>query len=218
MTKNYSTLFNGMAKKIPTYEIALDGLDSPNPAVNFVALVDFPAIEKGWMMFGKQNSSSQFKFDATQKERRIITGALMITDTPIYRNTTERGEFNVIFRKEHTETILKKFAKGNNYNNINYMHESNMDLKGIYLIELFMVDKARGIKTPSLFDEAPDGSIFASYYVENDFLWNEHIMKGNLTGFSIECFMDVLFSSDKFASSDPLLAALEELKKFQVTK
>jgi len=202
------------AKKIPTYEIEINGLDSTNPAVNFVALVDFPAIERGWMMFGK-GGKYDFKIDPLQKERRIITGAMMLTDTPIYRNTPERGEFNVVFRKKHTETILKKFAKGNNYNNINYMHNPEMDLKGIYMIELFMVDEERGIKTPSLFEKAPDGSLFASYYVENDFLWNEHIMKGNLTGFSVECFMDVLFASDRFESQhDPVSEALGRFKKF----
>jgi len=202
-----------MAKKIETYEIEIEGLDSPNPAMNFVGLVDFPAIEKGWMMFGK-GGKYDFKVDPAQKERRIITGALMLTDTPIYRNTPERGEFNVVFRKKHTETILKKFAKGNNYNNVNYMHQAETDLKGIYLIELFMIDKERGIKTPALFDEAPDGSIFASYYVENDHLWNEHIMKGNLTGFSIECFMDVLFpeTQSKF-STDPMEIAFAEAEK-----
>lgn len=245
-----------MGKKIPTYEISVDGVDSPNPAVNFVALVDFPAIEKGFMMFSKhamkvsvkegeskddylkrcipaeinnghaqdqavamcssiydnkQNYKSKFGFkvDPAQKERRIITGPLMLTDTPIYRYTEERGEFNVIFRKDQTETILKKFAKQGIYNNVNLMHTQELQPSGIYMLELFMIDKQRGIKTPSMFDEAPDGSIFASYYVENDTLWNEYIMKGRYTGFSVECFMDVLFSSQK----DPLESAFTEMAK-----
>jgi len=189
-----------MAKKIPTFEVQIYGIDSPNPAVNFVALVDFPAIERGWMMFSNDKKKNwNFKVDESQKERRLISGFLMLTDTPIYRQTPERGEFNVIFRKDQIETIMKKFGKGNYYNNVNMMHVDMLEPNGIYMVESFMVDKSRGISTPSLFDEAPDGSWFASYYVENDVLWNEYIMKGKFTGFSVECFMDVLFSSQNFS-------------------
>jgi hypothetical protein len=199
-------------KNIPTYEIAIDDVYSENPAVNYIALVDYPAIEKSWMMFGKQNSPFVFKTTPQNKERRIITGALMIADLPIYRNTLDRGEFNLVFRKEQIETIVKKFAKGNYYNNVNLMHMNELNAQGIYMIESFIIDKSRGIKTPSLFEDAPDGSWFASYYVEDDNLWNEYIMKGRFTGFSVECFMDILFAPKQDNLDASLLSMAKQIK------
>jgi hypothetical protein len=199
-------------KNIPTYEIAIDDVFSKNPAVNYIALVDLPAIEKGWMMFGKQDSPFVFKTTPQNKERRIITGALMIADLPIYRNTKDRGEFNVVFRKDQIETIVKKFAKGNYYNNVNLMHTSELEAQGIYMIESFIIDKERGITTPSLFETAPDGSWFVSYYVENDILWNEYIMKGRFTGFSVECFMDILFAPKEDKLQASLLSMAQAFK------
>lgn len=186
--------------KIPTYEIEINGLDSDAPVVNKVAFVTSPAIEVGWMAFADDKKKYDFK---AIPERRIITGPIIITDLPIYRNTPEEGEFNVVFRKEQSEIILKKFAKGRHYNDLNKQHVAELSLEGAHMIELMMVDSERGIQTPALFDKAPNGSIFMSFWIEDDTLWNEYIMKGRFTGFSIECFMNVLF--DKKADKEESL-------------
>ena len=86
------------AKKLPTYEVLIGDPTEDNTAVDFVALVDDPAIMKGWMKFSEQ---SPYKFEVTNTERRIITGPLMIADLPIYRRDDERGEYNVVFRKDN---------------------------------------------------------------------------------------------------------------------
>ncbi len=196
--------------KIPTYEIEINGLDSDAPVVNRVAFVTSPAIEVGWMAFS--NQKEKFEFKVAHEARRIITGPMIITDLPIYRNTPEDGEFNVVFRKEQSEIILKKFAKGRHYNDLNKQHVEELSLQGVHMIELMMVDSERGIKTPSLFSDAPDGSIFVSYWIEDDTLWNEYIMKGRFTGFSVECFMNVLFSSEK-PQDNSLEHAFSEMAK-----
>lgn len=185
-------------------------------AVDFVAVVDEPAIQQGWMKFsaikckkcpecgkeckncGKPFSSArkEFRFEVADKERRIITGPLMIADLPIYRRNDELGEFMVVFRKAEIEKIVKKFAKGNFFNNVNKMHDDSNRPGGIYLMESMLIDKSRGILTPALFDEAPDGSWFASYYVENDELWKE-IKAGTFKGFSVQGFFDMAMGKQK---------------------
>ncbi len=59
-----------MEKKLPIYTMILNESEEES-GVNYVALVDEPAIERNWFAFNKQMS---FKADV---ERKIITGALM---------------------------------------------------------------------------------------------------------------------------------------------
>jgi hypothetical protein len=199
-----------MAGKLPIYELKVSGINDPMPAVNFVATVDQPAIEQGWMKFGEKKPIA---FKTADVERRIITGPLMIADLPIYRRDEELGEHNVIFRKDTIELIVKKFAKAGYYNNVNMMHQKELIPGGIYMIESMIIDKARGVNTPSLFDKAPDGSWFASYYVENDTLWNDYIMKGIFTGFSVEGFFKTEFSTQKPVTVDEMTEWFTWLQK-----
>ena len=66
------------------------------------------------------------------------------------------------------------------------MHENTVE--GVYLIESFIIDKTRGIKTPDGFDRLSEGSWFGSFKVENDEIWNNFIKTGEFNGFSVEGF------------------------------
>jgi len=171
-------------KKLKVYELVISDLPDES-GVDYVAMVDDPAIEDHgkWIMFEKQ---TQFVFKATEPDKQIISGFIMLADTPIYRRDEVRGEYYVSFPKSTNEAILKKFAKNNYFNNVNIMHDETAKVPGVYMIELFMIDSARGVNTPNGFDKAPDGSIYASYYVENKKIWDEFIKTGIFKGFSVE--------------------------------
>ena len=172
-----------MKKKLPIYELIVND-KTPDSGVDYVAMVDDPAIEERglWMMFDKQK---QFVF-AAEPDKRIVSGFLMVADMPIYRRDDARGEYLVVFSKETIQSIVKKLAKNNYFNNVNVMHQKELKVEGVYMIESFMVDKARGLDTPKGFEKAPDGSWFASYYVENQKFWDEYLKTGILQGFSVE--------------------------------
>lgn len=172
-----------MKKKLITYELDINSDTSAESGVDYVALVDDPAIQENWMAFTEHKS---FEFKVSSPERRIITGAAMIADMPIYRKDDVRGEYNVVFRKPVIEKIVKKWAKMNRFNNVNMMHDDEYKTDGVYCIESFIVDASRGITTPKIFDKAPDGSWFLSYYIENDMVWNEFVKTGIFKGFSVE--------------------------------
>jgi hypothetical protein len=172
-----------MENKLPVYELEIS--DDENKAVNFVALVDNPAIERNFFAF-----NNQFKFVA-DKERRIITGALMTADLPIYRRNDKMGEFYVIFRKEQIEKIVQKFfAKGFN-NNVNEMHNPAKVVDGVVMFESFISDKQRGVLAPKGFEDMPEGSWFGSYFVENEEVWNK-VKEGTFQGFSVEGDFDIV--------------------------
>ena len=171
-----------MKSKLPIYKMTIN--DDDDSGVDYVALVDNPAIEVDWFAF---NSHSQFK--SIDKERRIITGALMIADLPIYRKTEEMGEFMVMFDVPTIEQIVQKFFKGKKTNNVNEMHDT--PLEGVYMFESFITDKSRGIEAPKGFSKIPYGSWFGSYKVDNLDIWNNFIKTGEFKGFSVEGLFDL---------------------------
>jgi hypothetical protein len=72
-------------KKLPVYKMFVG--DDDESTVSFVALVDSPATERNWFAF--KSNKAMFKMD---EQRKIITGALMVADLPIYRRNDTQGE------------------------------------------------------------------------------------------------------------------------------
>lgn len=172
-------------KQFPIYRLVIKDEDD-NMGVNFVALVDEPAIESNFFAF-----SDQLRFIA-DKERRIITGALMIADLPIYRRNEKMGEFYVVFDKIQIEKIVQRFMKKGYHDNVNKMHDGSQVVDGVFMYESFITDSQRGILAPKNFNNIPDGSWFGSYKVENDEIWNEFIKTGEFKGFSVEGLFDMI--------------------------
>lgn len=124
-------------------------------------------------------------FVIQDEEQRIISGPLMLADTPIYRNDAIRGEYYVVFSADTIKQIAQKFFKKGYQNNVNLMHNSGDVQEGLTMFESWIVDKKRGIQPMVGFEDVPDGSWFGSYKVENDEAWNK-IKKGEVLGFSVE--------------------------------
>ena len=169
-----------MDRKLPIYTLILNE-DEENGGLEAVALVDAPAIERNWFAF---NEEKPFSFKADE-ERRIITGALMIADLPIYRKSKEMGEFYVVFDKQQIELMVQKYFKLGMVNNVNEMHDPNKKVEGVTMFESFIVDSQRGVKPPNGFEGIPEGSWFGSYKVDNEEIWNK-VKSGEFLGFSVE--------------------------------
>ena len=171
-----------MKPKLPIYKMTIN--NEGESGVDFVALVDVPAIEVDWFAFAKEE-----RFKTIDPQRRIITGALMLADTPIYRRNEKMGEFMVVFDKPTIEQIVQKFFKQNKTNNVNEMHDT--PIEGVYMYESFIIDKSRGISAPKGFNKIPDGSWFGSYKVDNTDVWENFIKTGEFKGFSVEGLFDM---------------------------
>jgi len=131
----------------------------------------------------EQIDSKKFKFSAN-KEKRIISGALMVSDLLIYRKD-EQGEYYGLFTAEDIYNIRNKFFKNNNTKSVNEMHDPNKMVDGVYMIESFIIDSKRGINAPDGL-KLTDGSWFGSYKVDNEEIWNDFIKTGEFKGFSVE--------------------------------
>lgn len=174
-----------MDRKLPIYTLVLKEDDNGESGVDYVALVDEPAIERNWFAFSKQFN---FKADA---ERKIITGCLMVADLPIYRRSEKMGEFYVVFDKAQIELMVQRFMKMGFQSNVNEMHDPTKVVSGVAMFESFIVDSQRGIKPPSGFENITEGSWFGSYKVDNEEIWAK-VKDGSFMGFSVEGMFDLV--------------------------
>lgn len=194
--------------ELPLYKLVIN--EDDETGVTAVALVDKPAIEVNWMAFNEQKP---FKFETVNAEKRIIAGALMLADTPIYRRTEAKGEFNVIFEKPTIEQIVTKYHKNSFEKNVNPMHESMMILPDIFMISDFIINRDMGYMPPKGFENLPDGSWFGQFKVNNDLVWNDYIKTGIFQGFSVEGFFDEVPANtpNQVMSDEEFNALLEAL-------
>lgn len=178
-----------MNKSLPFYKLKIKTSEEHDTQVDFIALVDKPAIEIDWQKF-----SQQHKF-AADAERRLVMSPFMVADMPIYRRDETRGEFYVMFDKETIYEIVQKFFKKGFVNNFNAMHNDPAflakhklpeKLDGVYLIESFIVDSSRGVAAPKAFEGISEGSWLGTVKIDNDVIWNDFVKTNTLKAFSIE--------------------------------
>ena len=168
-------------QKIKLVELVIDD----DEGVEFVSIVDDPAIESDFLAFKKED----YKFKIQNKEKRIVSGYFMIADLPMMRMRNDTV-FYCVFRRHTIEKIVNKFMKEGLTNQTNLMHESTA--KGVYIIESLIIDSERGVSAPDGFEKVPNGSWWGSMRVENDEVW-QSVLNGTFKGFSVEG----IFSSSK---------------------
>jgi hypothetical protein len=175
-----------MNKELPIYKLVIK--DDDKSGVDFIAMVDKPAIEMTWQMF--ENKKQLFKVDS---DRQIISGALMVADLPIYRRDDQKGEYYVVFDAPMIEKIQHKFMANGFTKNFNMMHNPNEVTRVATLFNSFIIDSKMGIKTPEGYDELTDGSWFGSVKISDTEFWNQFIKTGKFQGFSVEGFFETVY-------------------------
>lgn len=166
---------------LPVYKMDIVTDENSDLEVDWIALVDKPAIEKNFMAFNEHEQKMAF---AIQEDEQIITGALMLADKPIYRND-ENGEYYVVFGKDTIKKIAQKFFTKGYQSNVNLMHDSGQRLDGLTMFESWITDEKRGVKAMKGFEDVPEGSWFGSFKVNNPDVW-QMVKEGKVKGFSVE--------------------------------
>ena len=180
----------GMSE-LPVFELLIsDDLDS-DLEVNMVSFVDKPAIEKNFLAFNEH-----LCFAIESEEQRIVSGALILADTKIFRRDPDGGEYYVTFPKETIKKLVLKFFKKGFQTNVNIMHTQGAIMQGVTMFESWIIDKERGIMPMKGFENVTDGSWFGSFKVENDEVW-EMIKSGEVKGFSVEGMFNYSVSKDE---------------------
>ena len=165
---------------LPIYLLDISEDMNDDAEVDYVALVDRPAIQKNWNAFKNQQ-----RFEVVSEDKRIISGPLMLADMPIFRSDATYGDYYVVFSKDTIFKIAQKFFKKGFQSNVNLMHNSNAAFEGVTLFESFISDPSRGIMPMKGFEDAPEGSWFGSMIVDNEDAWQK-VKNGEIMGFSVE--------------------------------
>lgn len=163
------------------YKLTINTDINDESGLDFVSFVEYPATELNFLCFEKEEKPVKLEFDAS---KHIVKGIAMECDQPIYRNNAQFGEHYVVFDKDCIEKMMLKLSKTNLINSVDTQHNGEA-VDGVYLIESFMIDRAKGVD-PVEFKKVNDHSWVVAYKVENEQFWNEIIKNGSeFNGFSI---------------------------------
>lgn len=172
-------------KNLPLYRIVVDP-DEEETGMTCISLVDDPAIEVNFLAFNKHE---KLAFAVQDEAKRIVTGPAIINGMPIYRRSPEMGEYMVVFDEQTIDNIILKYSKFNMWNNVSLQHNGE-NLDNVIMVEYFKKDSDKGI-VPKGFEDVADGSLFVSYKVLDDELWQQIVNGDDLNGFSIEVNADL---------------------------
>ena len=207
--------------KIPVYLIDIN-LDDDESGMTAISLVEDPAVERDFICFDKNQKPMQFKVEDELEHK--VTGVAIWANKEIYRYDPAFGEYYVVFTPETIDQIVHKYAKQGLNNLVDLQHDGEM-ISGVTMVEYYIKDTKKGIN-PAGFEDVDDGSLFVTYKIEDDKLWNEIISPDSeFKGFSIEIYADIVptnkyveveeddseLSDEEFMNwLDELLKALEE--------
>jgi hypothetical protein len=170
---------------IQLYKAVIDPSLNSDVEVNFIGLVDRPAIEKNFLAF---NEKQRFVLN---EEKRIISGPAMVADMPIYRNDEKMGEYFVVFDKPTIQSIVEKFSAKGYLQNFNLFHDEQQQVTDVTIFNSFISNKELGISPMVGFEDVADGSWFISAKVNNEDVWQK-VKDGVIKGFSVEGFFNYI--------------------------
>lgn len=166
-------------KGLPVFRAKVNPEPLDETGMYCISLVEFPAVERDFVAFGKDRKFMTYSVDS--EEKRQIFGVIMICDTLIYRN--DYGfEYWIEYSREDIEAMAEKYLRLGKQNNVDTDHNLHLE-NGIYLNQMFIKDTEKGI-VPKGFEDVSDGSLFGQFHVESDDLW-ERIKNGEWKGFSL---------------------------------
>ena len=184
-------------------ELILDEEDAIG--IEAISVVESPAIEEDFIALKNQ----EFKLAEVDKEKRILMGAALIPNKPIYRRN-EDNEYYIYFSRDTVRKASELFFINGNQNKSTLEHQ--MPLTGLSVVESWIVEDKEKDKTKHYDMEVPIGTWMVSMKVLNDDVWNNYVKTGKVKGFSIEgYFADKAERSKDKTIKDDLEEEAQEL-------
>jgi hypothetical protein len=182
-------------------ELILDEEDAIG--IEAISVVESPAIEEDFIALKNQ----EFKLAEVDKEKRILMGAALIPNKPIYRRN-EDNEYYIYFSRDTVRKASELFFINGNQNKSTLEHQ--MPLTGLSVVESWIVEDKEKDKTKHYDMEVPIGTWMVSMKVLNDDVWNNYVKTGKVKGFSIEGYFADKAERPKDKTIKDELAQIEE--------
>lgn len=170
--------------------------------IQAISIVENPAIEEDFVALKTQ----KIEFATQDQEKRILMGAALVPNKPIYRKNGEE-EFYVYFSKDTIRKASELFFQNGNQNKSTLEHEA--ELQGLSVVESWIVEDEVKDKSNVYDLNMPVGTWMVSMKVNNDDIWENYVKTNKVKGFSIEgYFVDKV----NFAKQEMLSIEEEEAK------
>jgi hypothetical protein len=152
--------------------MALTGIDA-------ISLVEYPAIEEDFIAL----NAERVEFAKQDEEKRILMGAALVPNKPIYRVDGE-NEFYVYFSQETIRKASEMFFQKAKQNNATLEHE--VGINGLTVVESWIIEDETHDKSRKYGMDLPVGTWMVSMKVNNPEIWDGFVKTGKVKGFSIE--------------------------------
>lgn len=196
-----------MNKNINVYEVVLDESNLKG-GVYAISLVNSPAIDIDFIALSKEGKTIKL----ADEDRRILMGAALVPNKPIYRKMGEE-EFYILFSKETIRRASELYFIRNNQQNATLEH--NEKVGGLTTVESWIVEDIEKDKSKMYNFDVPLGTWMVSMKVDNEDIWTKLVKTGEVKGFSIEGFFmpELRESLSKAEPIDEYETKVNEVKK-----
>ena len=176
-------------------ELILDE-DEMDAGIEAISIVESPAIESDFVALKDQ----EIKLAEVDSEKRILMGALLIPNKPIFRNG-EEGDYYIYFSKDTIVRASQLFLQNGNQSNSTLEHDKA--LNGLTLVESWIVEDEVQDKSRKYGLNVPVGTWMGAVKVNNSKIWEQYVKTKKVKGFSIEgYFADKMEQTKKLDKKD----------------
>jgi len=181
-------------------------LDEENNEIGIeaISVVENPAIEEDFIAL----SNDIVELKEADKEKKLLVGALLIPNKPIYRRSGD-DEYYVFFSKDTVLRASQMYLQNGNQSKATLEHTH--DINGLTLVESWIVEDEVHDKSRKYGMNVPVGTWMGAVKVNNDEVWNDFVKTGKVKGFSIEGY----FADKMERPKEPIADLQEELSKIE---
>ena len=188
--------------------------------ISAISVVSAPAIEEPFIALKKED---QVRLAEVSKEKRLLLGAALIPQKPIYRKSGD-NEFYIFFSKDTVAKASQMFLQAGNQGQATMEHATEK-LEGMTVVESWIIEDEVHDKSRKYGLDMPVGTWMVSMKCDNDEIWAK-VKENKIRGFSIEGYFADRLSNrpldkqvDQLTEEDKLLnEILDVLKESNTNK
>ena len=191
-------------------ELFIDEEDEVS-GIDAISVVENPAIEEDFIALKNQ----EFNLAEVDKEKRILMGAALVPNKPIFLRSGE-NEYYIYFSRETVRKASELFFIRGNQSRSTLEHD--IPLNGLTVVESWIVESDKD-KSRQYNMNVQIGTWMVSMKVLNEDIWENYVKTGKVKGFSIEAyFTDKMERPQDKSVKDDLSAIEEEEKQFIISE
>jgi phage head maturation protease len=184
-------------------ELVIDEKDSLS-GIDAVSVVHSPAIEENFIALAKH----EVELKEIDSEKKILMGAALIPNKKIPRLDKENKVYSIYFSEETVRKASELFLMNSNQNNATYEHDKK--LKGMSVVESWIIDDSKSDKSRFYGFDLPKGTWMISMKVNNDDVWKD-VKEGKVKGFSIEGYFADKLEMSQMTEEDILIEKIKQI-------